>query len=93
MPSQKTNRAQISRAGVNRITRTRVKTRVAKARAAIEARAAANKPSDEILQQEESAVRAAYQALDRAASKGAIHRNTAARRKSRLHYTRDVAGE
>lgn len=59
----------------NKVVRTRARTRVKQALAAIE--------SGE-LPAAESAVRQAASALDRAADKGAIHRKNAARRTSRL---------
>ncbi|HZU66022.1 MAG TPA: 30S ribosomal protein S20 [Ktedonobacteraceae bacterium] len=58
----------------NRSIKSLVKTRVTKARQAI---------NDEDVNAE-AAVRAAVSELDRAAKKGVIHRNNAARRKSRL---------
>jgi small subunit ribosomal protein S20 len=57
----------------NRMVKSIVKTSVTKARQAITAGVAS-----------EEAVRAAVSELDRAAKKGVIHRNNAARRKSRL---------
>jgi small subunit ribosomal protein S20 len=57
----------------NRIVKSIVKTHITKARQAIASRADA-----------QEAVRAAVSELDRAAKKGVIHRNNAARRKSRL---------
>lgn len=57
----------------NRSIKSLVKTQITKARNAIAAEADA-----------EAAVRAAVSELDRAAKKGVIHRNNAARRKSRL---------
>ncbi len=57
----------------NRSIKSQVKTQVTKARQAIASGADA-----------EAAVRAAVSELDRAAKKGVIHRNNAARRKSRL---------
>ncbi len=57
----------------NRSIKSLVKTQITKARQAIVADADA-----------EAAVRAAVSELDRAAKKGVIHRNNAARRKSRL---------
>ncbi len=57
----------------NRSVKSLVKTQITKARNAIAADADA-----------EAAVRAAVSELDRAAKKGVIHRNNAARRKSRL---------
>jgi small subunit ribosomal protein S20 len=57
----------------NRSIKSLVKTQITKARQAIATDADA-----------EEAVRAAVSELDRAAKKGVIHRNNAARRKSRL---------
>ncbi len=57
----------------NRSIKSLVKTQITKARQAITAEA-----------QAEEAVRAAVSDLDRAAKKGVIHPNNAARRKSRL---------
>ena len=57
----------------NRSIKSLVKTQITKARQAIAADTDA-----------EAAVRAAVSELDRAAKKGVIHRNNAARRKSRL---------
>jgi len=57
----------------NRMVKSIVKTNVTKARQAITSGVEA-----------EAAVRAAASELDRAAKKGVIHRNNAARRKSRL---------
>ena len=60
----------------NRSVKSIVRTQVTKARAAI--------ASGEDFEAAEAAVRAAASELDRAAKKGVIHRNNAARRKSRL---------
>ena len=57
----------------NRMVKSIVKTHVTKARQAIASGAGA-----------QESVRAAVSELDRAAKKGVIHRNNAARRKSRL---------
>ena len=57
----------------NRSIKSLVKTQITKARLAIAGDADA-----------EAAIRAAVSELDRAAKKGVIHRNNAARRKSRL---------
>ena len=57
----------------NRMVKSIVKTNVTKARQAITSGV-----------ESEAAVRAAVSELDRAAKKGVIHRNNAARRKSRL---------
>ena len=58
----------------NRMVKSIVKTEITKARQAIDT---GSKSAEE-------AVRAAVSELDRAAKKGVIHRNNAARRKSRL---------
>ncbi len=60
----------------NRSVKSIVKTQITKARQAIASNASAETA--------EEAVRAAVSELDRAAKKGVIHRNNAARRKSRL---------
>jgi small subunit ribosomal protein S20 len=60
----------------NRSVKSIVKTQITKARQAI--------VSDASSESAEEAVRAAVSELDRAAKKGVIHRNNAARRKSRL---------
>jgi small subunit ribosomal protein S20 len=57
----------------NRMVKSTVKTQITKARQAITSGA-----------DDQEAVRAAVSELDRAAKKGVIHRNNAARRKSRL---------
>ncbi len=57
----------------NRMVKSSVKTQITKARQAITSGA-----------DDQEAVRAAVSELDRAAKKGVIHRNNAARRKSRL---------
>lgn len=76
MPSEKTHRRQVRQAEYNKTVRTATKSRVTMARAAVEADAKAPAAA--------KTVKAAVQALDKAASKGVIHRNNAARRKSRL---------
>ena len=60
----------------NRSIKSLVKTQITKARQAIDAEAEGSDAED--------AVRAAVSSLDRAAKKGVIHPNNAARRKSRL---------
>ena len=60
----------------NRSVKSIVKTQITRARQAI--------ASDTSVEAAEEAVRAAVSELDRAAKKGVIHRNNAARRKSRL---------
>ncbi len=61
-------RQAVKRTLRNRSVKSKIKTLVKKAR----------------LTRDPKAVRAAVKALDKAASKGILHRNTAARRKSRL---------
>ena len=76
MPAAKTLRAQDRKAARNRSTRTFTRSRV---RAVVEA-SADGSTTDE----SDNSLRDAISALDRAVSKGALHRNTAARKKSRL---------
>ncbi len=71
----KRNRQNENRRVRNRVYRGRARTFVAKARAAIESE------NPEVAK---TAVVAAISQLDRAAEKGIIHKNNAARRKSRL---------
>jgi len=59
----------------NRMYRSRAKTAIKKARRLIEAGQ---------LEEAREAIRVAYSALDKAAEKGIIHKNNAARRKARL---------
>ncbi len=73
--AEKRWRQNIKRRARNRIVRSTARTYVRNARVAIE-----KGPADESAE----AVREAISALDRAVSKGVIHRNNAARRKSRL---------
>ncbi len=71
--AQKRQRQEQKRRLRNRMVKSVVKTNVTKARQAIASGV-----------ESEAAVRAAVSELDRAAKKGVIHRNNAARRKSRL---------
>lgn len=74
MPSEKTLRSSIRKQGYNRIAKVSARTAVTAAKKAIVA-------------QDENAdvlVSKAISVLDRAAKKGAIHKNNASRRKSRL---------
>jgi len=59
----------------NQVFRTRARTMVKKARLAIMAGR---------VEEAQEAIRQAYSALDKAAEKGVIHKNNAARRKARL---------
>ena len=71
--AQKRMRQEQKRRLHNRSVKSLVKTQITKARQAIS-----------LDENAEAAVRAAVSELDRAAKKGVIHRNNAARRKSRL---------
>ena len=73
--AEKRNRQNLKRANANRVYRSAARTAVKKARAAV----AAGDPNAAEL------VRAAESALTRAATKGVIHANNAARRTSRLN--------
>lgn len=68
-------RQNLKRRDRNRYYRTTVRTYIKRARKQIEANE---------LEDAETTVRAAIKAMDNAAQKGIIHRNNAARRKSRL---------
>ncbi len=76
MPAAKTLRAQDRKAARNRSTRSFTRNRV---RAVVEVIAEGSAPDDS-----NTTLKEAISALDRAVSKGALHRNTAARKKSRL---------
>ncbi|HEX6109996.1 MAG TPA: 30S ribosomal protein S20 [Ktedonobacteraceae bacterium] len=73
--AQKRMRQEQKRRLHNRSVKSIVKTQITKARQAFDA---------DVDVDAEEAVRAAVSELDRAAKKGVIHRNNAARRKSRL---------
>ena len=75
--AEKRMRQEQKRRALNRSTKSVVKTQITKARVAIAA------PSTNA-EDATAAVRAAVSELDRAAKKGVIHKNNAARRKSRL---------
>lgn len=69
----------------NRMFRNRARTLVKKARAALTVlNTAADAKKEEAAQSAEAAVRIAVRDLDKAASRGTIHKRNAARRKSRL---------
>ncbi|MEZ4731655.1 MAG: 30S ribosomal protein S20 [Caldilineaceae bacterium] len=72
--AEKRNRQAPKRAARNRVVRSSARTAVKKARTAVE-----SNDTNSV-----EAVQSAIQALDRAAAKGVIHKNNAARRKSRL---------
>lgn len=76
MPSAKTHRGQVKKAEQNKSVRSFTRSRVTKARNAV----AAGDTSEET----SVSVKEAISALDKAARKGVIHRNEAARKKSRL---------
>ena len=76
MPSAKSMRTQQRRAERNRARRTLSRSKVSAAREAI-----SENPTDEMT---DKSLTDAFSALDRAASRGVIHRNNASRRKSRL---------
>jgi small subunit ribosomal protein S20 len=76
MPAAKTLRAQSRKGDRNRSTRSFTRSRV---RAITEVIADGSKTDES-----DSTLKNAVAALDRAVSKGALHRNTAARKKSRL---------
>ena len=75
MPAAKTSRAQQRKASINRSTRSFTRSRVKAVSELIES---SSKSDDD------SALRSAVSALDKAVTKGVLHRNTAARKKSRL---------
>ncbi|MBW7882486.1 MAG: 30S ribosomal protein S20 [Caldilineaceae bacterium] len=72
--AEKRARQNEQRAARNRVWRSSARTAIKRARLAIQA---GDPNADEL-------VRSATRALDRAATKGAIHKNNAARRQSRL---------
>jgi small subunit ribosomal protein S20 len=76
MPAEKTFRRQQKLAAANKSVRTYVRSRVVKARTEIAKDAKAPATT--------AAVSDALRALDKAVSKGVVHPNNAARRKSRI---------
>ena len=66
----------------NRVFRGRARTMVQKARVSIQEEASSSKKTDQVAV--DQSVQKAISALDKAAQKGVIHKNNAARRKSRL---------
>ena len=76
MPSAKSHRAQVRKAAINKSARSYTRSRVNKARGTITTGGSSEEAA--------SAVKDAVSALDRAARKGIIHPNEAARKKSRL---------
>lgn len=83
MPSAKSHRVQVRKAAQNRTVRSFTRSRVNKARASI--------AESESTENTEAAVKEAISALDKAARKGVIHRNEAARKKSRLQRSLNAA--
>jgi small subunit ribosomal protein S20 len=71
----KRNRQNLKRRELNRVFRGRARTALRKARTAIE---------DGNVEEARAATMVATKALDKAAAKGVIHKNKAARQKSRL---------
>jgi len=74
--AMKRNRQSLLRRDRNRINRTRVKTVIKKIEAAIEAEGSVEKAQEALV--------AAVPIIERAATKGAFHKKTAARKVSRL---------
>jgi small subunit ribosomal protein S20 len=74
--AKKRMRAEVKRRQRNNQAKSAVRTRVTRARNAITVNTAAPETAE--------AIKAAMRALDMAVSRGVIHRNNAARRKSRL---------
>ncbi len=83
MPSAKSHRSQVAKAARNKTVRSFTRSRVTKAREGVEE----NGSTDETT----TAVKEAISALDRAARKGVIHPNQAARKKSRLQRSLNSA--
>src|SRR3984893_18682542 len=84
--AKKQARAGVRRAARNRAVRSEVKTKVVKARRTL--------TGGPVAESERFAIALeAIQALDRAASKGILHRNNAGRRKARLPHQRAELGE
>jgi|GEM_PF-3166303 small subunit ribosomal protein S20 len=76
MPSEKSARRAVKRGDRNKMTESEAKTYV---------RIAEESLSDGLKEDTEGAVRQATSFLDRAVKRGAINRNVASRKKSRLH--------
>lgn len=76
--SQKRVRVEAKRRARNKAVKSTVRTAVTKARSAIAAAPAEPETAE--------AIKAAISELDRGVSKGVLHRNNAARRKSRLMH-------
>ncbi len=83
MPSAKSHRVQVRKAAMNKTVRSFTRSRVTKARASVE--------EDGSSEDAATAVKEAISALDRAARKGVIHPNQAARKKSRLQRSLNEA--
>lgn len=76
MPSAKSHRSQVNKSVMNKTVRSFTRSRVVNARDSVSEGASEEDAS--------TAVKEAISALDRAARKGVIHPNQAARKKSRL---------
>ena len=76
MPNKKSHRVELRNAVQNKGVRTFTRSRVAIARKEI--------ADEQSTEQRHEAVQVAVKALDKAVAKGVIHKNNAARRKSRL---------
>lgn len=84
MPSAKSHRVQRRRATENKSVRSFTRNRLTEARNMVNA-------SDSSAEDSAEAVKKAISALDRASRKGVIHRNEAARKKSRLQKKLNAA--
>ncbi len=85
MPSAKSHRAQVNKSVMNKTVRSFTRSRVTKARDTV--------ADNESAEDAAIAVKEAISALDRAARKGVIHSNEAARKKSRLQRSlNEIAG-
>ena len=84
MPAKKTARVQERKRIINRDVRSRTRTAVKKAMQSL---------GDSNIENSTQAVKLATSKLDRAVSKGVVHRNSAARSKSRLMKRLNAASE
>ena len=83
MPSAKSHRSQVAKAARNKSVRSFTRSRVTHARNSVE--------EDGSTEETATSVKQAISALDRAARKGIIHPNQAARKKSRLQRSLNKA--
>lgn len=83
MPSAKSHRSQVAKAARNKTVRSFTRSRVTNARSKV--------TEDGTTDETTTAVKQAISALDRAARKGVIHPNQAARKKSRLQRSLNSA--